>query len=343
MGRKPNDSEPTRCATMILLLMGLFSCTVVYIFMSAVMRPTGNSAVERLAADDGEFGSGGGGGGVEGGGCCNGIESFELWGAAVKWGSDFKVKSSKECCEACKDMCTGNHGPCLCDTWVFCGDEKACGDKFGECWLKRQKDTLSPDKMDEGDKSMWTSGIVFGKGEGIVALETEFGAIHVKLLPECSPHSVFNILELLRFRHCAGCQFFRAETRGQVWDARGDHIKDASFGPPYGLLQGTLGAEGIPLETVPSEFCPEIRRGSVAWVGSGPEFFISLANHQEWKNAYTVFGYVLPEDMEIVEKIAQLPTKSDIWTGVNVTILENPVPLNVRRIKSSNDDLNLSS
>lgn len=135
MGRKPNDSEPTRCASMILLLMGLFSCTVVYIFMSAVMKPTGNSAVERLAADDGEFGSGGGVGGVEGGGCCNGIESFELWGAAVKWGSDFKVKNSKECCEACKDMCTGNHGPCLCDTWVFCGDEKACGDKFGEVSL----------------------------------------------------------------------------------------------------------------------------------------------------------------------------------------------------------------
>lgn len=50
-----------------------------------------------------------------------------------------------------------------------------------------------------------------------------------QLLPECSPRSVFNILELLRFRHCAGCQFFRAETRGQVWDARGDHIKDVNF------------------------------------------------------------------------------------------------------------------
>ncbi|XP_016452648.1 uncharacterized protein LOC107777170 [Nicotiana tabacum] len=341
MGRKPNDSEPTRYATMILLLMGLVSCTAVYIFMSAVMRPAGSSVVERLAAEEGEFSGGGGGEGE--GECCSGIESFELWGTAVKWGSDFKVNSSKECCKACKAMCTGNHGPCLCDTWVFCGNKKICGDKFGECWLKKQKDTLAPDRQEAGNKVMWTSGIVFGKGEGIVALETEFGAIHVKLLPECSPRSVFNILELLGLRHCAGCQFFRAETRGQIWDTHGDHIKDASFGPPYALVQGTLDAQGVAFESVPSESCPEIRRGSVAWAGSGPEFFISLANHQEWKKSYTVFGYVLPEDMEIVEKIAQLPTKLDVWSGVNVTVLENPVPLRVRRIKSNNGDLNLSS
>lgn len=29
-------------------------------------------------------------------------------------------------------------------------------------------------------------------------------------------------------RHCAGCQFFRAETRGQIWDTHGDHIKDVN-------------------------------------------------------------------------------------------------------------------
>lgn len=51
----------------------------------------------------------------------------------------------------------------------------------------------------------------------------------LQLLPECSPHSVINILELLGIRHCAGCQFFRAEARGQVWDAHGDHIKDVNF------------------------------------------------------------------------------------------------------------------
>lgn len=64
--------------------------------------------------------------------CCQGIENLELWGAAVKWGSEFKFNTSKECCEACKAMCTGNDGPCLCDTWVFCGNKDACGSRFGE-------------------------------------------------------------------------------------------------------------------------------------------------------------------------------------------------------------------
>jgi cyclophilin family peptidyl-prolyl cis-trans isomerase len=91
---------------------------------------------------------------------------------------------------------------------------------------------------------------------------------------------------------------------------------------------------------MPTEACPIIRRGSVAWIGSGPEFFISLANHQEWKNAYTVFGSVLPEDMEIAERIAQLPSKPDVWNNINVSVLEKPVSLSLRRIKTSNGDLN---
>lgn len=47
-----------------------------------------------------------------------------------------------------------------------------------------------------------------------------------QLLPECSPNSVAYILELLTLRHCAGCNFYRAEGRGQSWDTRGNHIKD---------------------------------------------------------------------------------------------------------------------
>lgn len=99
----------------------------------------------------------------------------------------------------------------------------------------------------------------------------------------------------------------------------------APFGPPFAVIQGTLEAIGSSFKDIPMEACPTIRRGSVAWVGSGPEFFISLANHNEWKKAYTVFGSVLPEDMEIVELIAQLPTKPEVWSNINVFVLEKPV------------------
>ncbi|GFZ01088.1 peptidyl-prolyl cis-trans isomerase [Actinidia rufa] len=176
---------------------------------------------------------------------------------------------------------------------------------------------------------------------GIVGLETEYGTIHIKLLPDCAPHSVAYILELLGLRHCAGCQFYRAEDRGQIWDSKGNHIKDASFGPPFALVQGTLEAQGTTFRKIPTEVCPFIRRGSVAWVGSGPEFFISLANHKEWKKTYTVFGSVLPEDMGIAEKISQLPSKPDVWNNINVSVLEKPVPLWVRKMNKAHGSFNV--
>jgi len=126
MGRNPSDSESTRWASLILLLTGLISCTVVYMFASMALRPTKvSSNLESLAFVGGDLEG-------ESGECCRGIEILELWGAAVKWGYEFKFNSSKECCKACKAMCTGNHGPCLCDSWVFCGNREACGKQFSE-------------------------------------------------------------------------------------------------------------------------------------------------------------------------------------------------------------------
>ena len=113
----------------------------------------------------------------------------------------------------------------------------------------------------------------------------------------------------------------------------------APLGPPFALIQGTLEAQGNAFNNIPVEDCPTIRRGSVAWIGSGPAFFISLANHEEWNKAYTVFGSVLPEDMDIAEKIATLKTTPDVWNNINVSVLEKPVPLLVRRIKKSDGDL----
>lgn len=114
----------------------------------------------------------------------------------------------------------------------------------------------------------------------------------------------------------------------------------APYGPPFALIQGILEAQGTPFKKIPTEACPSIRRGSVAWIGTGPEFFISLANHEEWKNSYTVFGSVLLEDMEIAEKIAQLPTKPDVWSNINVSVLQKPVPLTIRRMTKSLGDVN---
>lgn len=82
---------------------------------------------------------------------------------------------------------------------------------------------------------------------------------------------------------------------------------------------------------MPKEGCSAVGRGSVAWIGSGPEFLISLADHEEWKDAYTVFGSVVPEDMSIAEEMAMLPTSTDVWSGVTVRLLKDPVYLKVKR------------
>lgn len=127
-------SLPGRFTGTALLFIGLSSCLVVYAFLSIVLRPrdhtldsavrfTGSQDQSRLEA------------GKDGWGCCRAVDNLELWGTAVKWGTDFKFNSSEECCKACKVMCSGNDGPCLCDSWVFCGNKEACGSKFGEVSL----------------------------------------------------------------------------------------------------------------------------------------------------------------------------------------------------------------
>jgi hypothetical protein len=89
--------------------------------------------------------------------------------------------------------------------------------------------------------------------------------------------------------------------------------------------------DGVAFKEIPREGCSAVRRGSVAWVGSGPEFLISLANHDEWKDTYTVFGYVVPEDMAIAEEMAMLPTSTDVWSNVTVRLLKDPVYFKVKR------------
>ncbi|KAI5598385.1 hypothetical protein BDE02_02G128000 [Populus trichocarpa] len=140
--------------------MGTISCCMVYLCFSALFRPPISSTefLDSRVSDDLKRED-------RNGDYCRGIEHLELWGDAVKWGSEYKVNSSKDCCLACKGMCSDDSGPCLCDSWVFCGDKLACGDQFGECWLKKQKDTLEPEKRDSGDHVVWTSGVVFGRGE----------------------------------------------------------------------------------------------------------------------------------------------------------------------------------
>ncbi|KAL2622974.1 hypothetical protein R1flu_003179 [Riccia fluitans] len=319
MRKKHGDSDLV-CRQWILFWSVMSStCLGVYVLLSPVLRenrtdsPQSELKLNRAGAD-----------------CCRGIDHLEYWGHAVKWGSEHKTNSSQECCAACKAMCPED-GICKCNSWVYCGDKVKCGENLGQCWLKKQEDPLNPDVQESGEHVTWTSGLVFGRDVGILVLMTEHGSIRVKLMPDCAPLSVHYFVEVLKLRHCAGCQIYRAEPRGSFWDQDGQHMDKASTGPPYGLLQGTLDLQAGPFKVIPAESCPVVVRGLVGWVGGGPDFFISLADHPEWPAKHTVFGYVLPEDMGVVEAISALPTTQSEWSGVKISLLETPVSINMSR------------
>lgn len=56
-----------------------------------------------------------------------------------------------------------------------------------------------------------------------------FGLQFMQLFPDCAPHSVAYILEMLQVPHYAGCHFYRAEDRGSFWDLLGNHVENVSL------------------------------------------------------------------------------------------------------------------
>jgi len=93
------------------------------------------------------------------------------------------------------------------------------------------------------------------------------------------------------------------------------------------------GADVLPPDT-PREDAPIIMRGAVAWAGGGvgPDFFIAMAKHPEWGHEHTVFGDILEEDMQLLEKILQLPSKVTPGTPPVVNLIE-PVSFTLKIIQ----------
>ncbi|RRT64883.1 hypothetical protein GW17_00012027 [Ensete ventricosum] len=126
MGRRPTEGRGR--PFWILVAAVLVSCPLAYLALSTALRQHESRFSSHSYDGAGQEGRGAASGDED---CCRGREHLELWGAAIKWGTDHKFNSSRDCCRACKSMC-GEDGPCLCNSWVFCGDRERCGDRFGE-------------------------------------------------------------------------------------------------------------------------------------------------------------------------------------------------------------------
>ncbi|KAG1677656.1 hypothetical protein FOA52_010439 [Chlamydomonas sp. UWO 241] len=88
---------------------------------------------------------------------CRMEHKAEYDGAVVQSGTDHKLNTAAECCEACR-----NHPQC--NVWVWCGRLSDCapGRTFRECWLKQS--TFRETMLSEGFPEEivgWTSGALF--------------------------------------------------------------------------------------------------------------------------------------------------------------------------------------
>ncbi|XP_024385337.1 uncharacterized protein [Physcomitrium patens] len=325
MAKRPHESGRP-CKLFLTLLTVAGTCLAAYFLLSPLLPNPYSSQISlhRVAWNSADLNITG---------CCRGLEHTELWSEAVKWGSDFLLNSTQACCDACR-----NHPRC--NSWVYCADQAKCGDFYRQCWLKKQKDPFDPEIHDSSPSNPWTSGLVFERHSGLntVGILIDSGTlsgevIHLELLPECSPKSVLHVLELVKLTHCTGCRFYRAEGRGKLWDSNGYHNpKMSSTGPPYAVVQGTLEAQHVAFKGIPKEYTPVIRRGMVGWVGEGPEFFISLADHFEWPRKHTVFATVAENHIYLLESLAELQTNATTWEGVSVQVLVQPINLRLQRV-----------
>ncbi|MEP7342678.1 MAG: peptidylprolyl isomerase [Acidobacteriota bacterium] len=146
-----------------------------------------------------------------------------------------------------------------------------------------------------------------GSGGNVAVIETDYGQIKIKLDPETAPKHVENFRKLANEGFYNGLAFHRAVPelliQGGDPNTRGDDRN--TWG---------LGAPGQP--TVAAEFSQKpFKRGVLGAARKGndvnsatSQFFVCLKDFPQWNGQYTVFGEVT-EGMDVVEKIASLPTQ----------------------------------
>jgi hypothetical protein len=106
---------------------------------------------------------------------------------------------------------------------------------------------------------------------------------------------------------CNPCTIYRGEPVPSYWGSKDypDRYFDGGrWGPPYALVQGGLVNSKFNKVQQDKNRPKVLQRGMVAWAGgSSTHFFIALAEHPEWGDFHTVWGYVLPEDMPLVDAL----------------------------------------
>ena len=162
---------------------------------------------------------------------------------------------------------------------------------------KPKTDPNQPAKKDTSGDTRWQSST-----NPVVAMQTTKGVVYLELWPSVAPKHVANLLKLAKAKFYDGIFVHRVEP-GFVMQA-GDPItkKVGPKGPGVG--------SGGPGWTVAHEFSskPHVK-GTLSMArtqdpdSAGSQFFICLGRAEPLDGKYSVFGRVLGEGMDTVDKI----------------------------------------
>ncbi|OGZ43337.1 MAG: peptidylprolyl isomerase [Candidatus Ryanbacteria bacterium RIFCSPHIGHO2_01_FULL_45_22] len=136
-------------------------------------------------------------------------------------------------------------------------------------------------------------------------IQTSFGVVTVELFPDVAPKTVENFIKLAESGFYNGTKFHRViknfMIQGGDPNSKDDDWTDDGRGGP-----------GYSFEDEFNEH--KVVRGALAMANSGPntngsQFFIVTAQATPWLDGkHTVFGRVVGEGMEVVDKIESMAT-----------------------------------
>lgn len=110
---------------------------------------------------------------------------------------------------------------------------------------------------------------------------------------------------------------------GRLLPAYAIHLLPWLFGAFAALAVSALrsASSGVDVE---AQDCVACRRGHVATIHPGKDFYIALIEHEDWSAGHTVWGYV--DDLAVVDALVALPytTKKHATYGTEMRMLDEP-------------------
>eukprot|EP00208_Stichococcus_sp_RCC1054_P003720 CAMPEP_0206137598 /NCGR_PEP_ID=MMETSP1473-20131121/2695_1 /ASSEMBLY_ACC=CAM_ASM_001109 /TAXON_ID=1461547 /ORGANISM="Stichococcus sp, Strain RCC1054" /LENGTH=192 /DNA_ID=CAMNT_0053530765 /DNA_START=244 /DNA_END=822 /DNA_ORIENTATION=- len=154
-----------------------------------------------------------------------------------------------------------------------------------------------------------------------IVLTTATGTIKLRLFHDQAP-SICAVVRALAQSGGTNLNFYRHEHVPQNWGQT-----TGFFGPPYALLQGTLGES---VETMMGdENKVPIRQGDVALIPDTRDFFIATAEHPEWGNAHAVWAEVTGDGLSTVKALPFEPSFTRFDGTYTTTWLNNSIPFQI--------------